>query len=178
MLAGPEQLLRGGENLLGRPIEFGWLEVRPTEAGRKDPVIAALGGGVPTFHWHVDTVSLPPGAVHLATSAQTDVQAFRIGRAVYGIQFHFEADRGVVEAWNRHFRDEIAAYAPDWPDRHAVEAARHSAVARAAAEDSTRADVRTAQGSMEICRATRVRPSLAGSTRPRMRPPASSGIAK
>jgi hypothetical protein len=93
--------------------------------------MAALDEGVPIFHWHVDTVSLPPGAVHLATSAETDVQAFRIGRAVYGIQFHFEADRGVVEAWNRHFRDEIAADVPDWPDRYAAEAARHGAAADA-----------------------------------------------
>jgi GMP synthase (glutamine-hydrolysing) len=121
----------GGKNILGRPIEFGWHHVQPTEAGRKDPVIAALQEGKPIFHWHLDTFSLPPGAVHLAESAQTEVQAFRIGRAVYGIQFHFEADRAVVEDWNRHFRDEIAEYVPDWADRHAGEAERHGPAADA-----------------------------------------------
>ena len=121
----------GGKNILGRPIEFGWHEVRPAEAGRKDPVIAALQEGAPIFHWHLDTFALPPGAVHLASSAQTEIQAFRIGRAVYGIQFHFEADRDVVEAWNRHFYDEIAEYVPDWPDRHTVEAERHGVAADA-----------------------------------------------
>jgi GMP synthase-like glutamine amidotransferase len=115
----------GGTNILGQPIEFGWHVVRPTEAGRKDPVLAALNEGAPIFHWHLDTFSLPPGSAHLATSAQTEVQAFRIGRAVYGIQFHFEADRGVVEAWNWYFRDEIAEHVPDWAARHAREAARH-----------------------------------------------------
>jgi GMP synthase-like glutamine amidotransferase len=119
----------GGENILGRPLEFGWHEVRPTEAGRKDPVIAALGDGAPIFHWHLDTFSLPPGAIRLAVSAQTELQAFRIGRAVYGIQFHFEADRGVVETWNRHFREEIDEYAPEWFGRHAGEAARYGAEA-------------------------------------------------
>lgn len=119
----------GGRNILGRPIEFGWREVRPTAAGRGDPLIAALDEGAPIFHWHLDTFSLPPGAVHLAASTQTEFQAFRIGRAVYGIQFHFEADRGVVEGWNRHFYDEIASYIPDWRDRHAEEAVRHGATA-------------------------------------------------
>jgi len=122
----------GGRNILGRPIEFGWHEVRPTEAGRGDPVIAALDDGKPIFHWHLDTFSLPPGAVHLAESSRTEVQAFRIGRAVYGIQFHFEADRGVVEGWNRHFGDEITELVPDWSDRHHGEAERHGPAADAA----------------------------------------------
>ncbi len=113
----------GATNLLDRPIEFGWHEVRPTEAGKADPVVAALGEGGPIFHWHVDTFTLPPGAAHLATSNRTPIQAFRIGRAVYGIQFHFEADRKVVDMWNGYFAAEIAAYAPDWAERSAAEAA-------------------------------------------------------
>jgi GMP synthase-like glutamine amidotransferase len=121
----------GAENLLDRPLEFGWHEVRSTEAGRTDPLIAPFASGAPIFHWHLDTFTLPPGAAHLAVSDQTDIQAFRIGRAVYGIQFHFEADRRLVEGWNRHFADEIAEYMPDWPERFAVEAARHAAAADA-----------------------------------------------
>ena len=70
-----------------------------------------------------DTFTLPPGAVHLAESDQTAIQAFRIGRAVYGIQFHFEADRALVERWSRDFADVIAGYAPDWHERRLVEAA-------------------------------------------------------
>jgi GMP synthase (glutamine-hydrolysing) len=115
----------GAKNILGRPAEFGWKEVRPTEAGRADPLIAALGGGAPLFHWHTDTFSLPQGAVHLATSAMTPHQAFRIGRAVYGIQFHCEADRPLVEIWTREFAEVIAEYAPDWPARHGQDAARY-----------------------------------------------------
>ena len=62
----------GATNILGRPIEFGWQKVAPTEAGRDDPVLSALGDGAPLFHWHLDTFTLPPGATHLATSAMTD----------------------------------------------------------------------------------------------------------
>ncbi len=115
----------GARNILGRPIEFGWHEVRPTTTGRADPLTAALGEGGPLFHWHLDTFTLPPHAVHLAASAATEQQAFRVGRAVYGIQFHFEADRALVERWSGEFASAIAGHAPDWPSRRHAEAARH-----------------------------------------------------
>ncbi len=119
----------GAENILGRPIEFGWHEVRPTEAGRSDPMLRAMGRAAPIFHWHVDTFTLPPGAVHLATSEQTRMQAFRVGRASYGIQFHFEAGTELVANWTQDFAEEIASYAPDWPDRLPAEVEKHGAAA-------------------------------------------------
>jgi GMP synthase-like glutamine amidotransferase len=115
----------GAKNILGRPVEFGWHEVRPTEEGRRDPVIAALGDASPIFHWHLDTFTLPPGAVHLASSDATEQQAFRLGRATYGIQFHFEADRPLVDRWSADFAPVIATYAPDWQRRRPVDAVRH-----------------------------------------------------
>jgi GMP synthase (glutamine-hydrolysing) len=117
----------GATNILSRPVEFGWHPVRPTAAGRADPVLSGLGEGGPLFHWHEDSFTLPSGAVHLAASDMTELQAFRIGRATYGIQFHFEADRRLVAAWSETFAATIGGYAPDWPERHAVEAARHGA---------------------------------------------------
>jgi GMP synthase-like glutamine amidotransferase len=115
----------GASNILGRPVEFGWHEVRPTAAGKSDPVLSALGEGSPTFHWHLDTFTLPPGATHLATSSQTEQQAFRLGRATYGIQFHFEADRPLVDLWSAQFAKVIATYAPAWVKQHPVDAARY-----------------------------------------------------
>ena len=85
---------------------------------RRPGAVGRSASGAPLFHWHLDTFTLPPGAVHLATSDMTQMQAFRIGRAVYGIQFHFEAGTELVEGWTRDFADEIAEYAPDWPERH------------------------------------------------------------
>jgi GMP synthase-like glutamine amidotransferase len=129
----------GGKNILGRPIEFGWHMVRPTEAGRSDPVISAIGESAPVFHWHVDTFTLPQGAVHLASSGHTPLQAFRIGRAGYGIQFHFEAGTEMVESWNVDYRDEILPIDPQWYDRYPAEAARHGAKADAAGRALARA---------------------------------------
>jgi GMP synthase-like glutamine amidotransferase len=115
----------GAENILGRPVEFGWHPVTPTEAGRHDPVVSALGESAPLFHWHLDTFTLPPGATHLARSAQTAIQAFRIGRATYGIQFHFEADRKLVETWSADFAPMIATFAPAWNAERPRLAATH-----------------------------------------------------
>jgi len=55
----------------------------------------------------------------------TEIQAFRIGRAVYGIQFHCEADQQLVRRWNRDFAEVIANSTPDWPERFPREAARN-----------------------------------------------------
>jgi GMP synthase-like glutamine amidotransferase len=122
----------GGRNVLDRPIEFGWHPVRTTEAGRADPVFSAIGESAPLFHWHIDTFTLPPGATHLAASDQTAIQAFRFGRAVYGIQFHFEAGAEMVARWNEVYAREIRDFDPGWFNRHPAEAERHGAAADAA----------------------------------------------
>jgi GMP synthase-like glutamine amidotransferase len=128
----------GATNVLGRPIELGWHEVQPTEPGADDFVLRHIGAGSPLFHWHSDTFTLPPGAVHLASSALTPNQAFRIGRAVYGIQFHFEADSSLVQSWNETFADVIEEFDPDWLVRHksqaGVEGVRADTAGRALAQ--------------------------------------------
>jgi len=115
----------GAENVLDRPMEFGWHEVRQSAEGAADPVMAAIGRGEPIFHSHRDTFTLPPGAVHLASSDRTPNQAFRLGRAVYAVQFHFEASRDVVSFFSDAFAERIASHTPDWPQRQASEAETH-----------------------------------------------------
>ncbi|PVB63242.1 type 1 glutamine amidotransferase [Labrenzia sp. 011] len=117
----------GGGNILGRPVEFGWREVVPTEQGREDRVLKALGDGGPQFHWHSDTVTLPDGAVHLAKSAMTPLQAFRMGRATYAIQFHLEIGLEDARAWTRVFAKDIRRHTPDWDRRFETQARLHAA---------------------------------------------------
>lgn len=116
----------GGRNILDRPIEFGWRNVVPTEAGKTDPVLKELGTGAPQFHWHTDTVTLPEGAVHLAQSEMTPLQAFRLGHATYAVQFHFETGLNEVRSWSNVFADEILTHTPDWQIRLDNEADRHA----------------------------------------------------
>lgn len=102
---GAQVLARGfgATNLLDAAPEFGWREVALTGQGRADPLLAALPPAFPIFQWHADTFTLPPGAVHLAASPAAAIQAFRIGRATWGTQFHFEANRAVVADWAAEF---------------------------------------------------------------------------
>jgi len=118
---GSQLLARGlgAENRLGIAPEFGWCEVALTEAGRADPVLGARGAAFPIFQWHSDTFTLPQGAVHLATSASARHQAFRIGRATYGTQFHFEANRPMVADWLARFPELVDKMSPGWTSRHA-----------------------------------------------------------
>jgi GMP synthase-like glutamine amidotransferase len=112
----------GGENRIGGATEFGWNKVGLTEKGAGDPVLGALPKSFPIFQWHDDTFVLPEQAEHLAASDVARSQAFRVGRAAYGFQFHFEADRSLVNQWNADFADWLALNKPGWIDRHAADA--------------------------------------------------------
>jgi GMP synthase-like glutamine amidotransferase len=109
----------GAENHLGIAPEFGWVDVTLTAAGRTDPVLSQVPPTFPVFQWHSDTFTLPPGAVHLAESPTAPHQAFRIGRATYGTQFHFEASRFVVADWLRRFPEGVDRMAPGFAGHHA-----------------------------------------------------------
>ena len=91
----------GGVTLRDAAAEFGWVDVTPTDAGRRDPLIGHFNGSERIYQWHSDTFSLPDSAVHLASSDGCDYQAFRIGDHVYGFQFHLEADRRLIGRWVR-----------------------------------------------------------------------------
>lgn len=104
----------GAENRLGIAPEFGWCAVTLTEEGRADPVLGALPATFPIYQWHSDTFTLPAGATRLATSSTAENQCFRIGRATYGMQFHFEANRAVARDWNRNFPEIVERMQPGW----------------------------------------------------------------
>lgn len=89
----------GGKTLRRDAPEYGWVEVRPTAAGREDPLIGHFADAELVYQWHSDTFTLPHAAVHLAESDTCRLQAFRLYDHVYGFQFHLEADRPLIERW-------------------------------------------------------------------------------
>jgi GMP synthase (glutamine-hydrolysing) len=89
----------GGKTLRRAAPEYGWVEVRPTRAGRDDPLLRQFEAAEAVFQWHSDTFTLPHAAVHLAESSACAYQAFRLYDHVYGLQFHLEADRDLIERW-------------------------------------------------------------------------------
>ncbi|WP_421592246.1 type 1 glutamine amidotransferase [Shinella sp. M27] len=133
----------GAENLIGTHPEFGWCQVALTKDGAGDPVLSAAAGSFPIFEWHSDSFTLPEGAVRLAGNAAAENQAFRLGRAIYGTQFHFEASRPVVEAWVETFPDLIRTTAPEWYAHRDALAAEHGPAADATGLALARAWVAT-----------------------------------
>jgi GMP synthase (glutamine-hydrolysing) len=91
----------------GPATELGLLPITLTDAGRREPLLAGLDGAE-VLHWHSDTFALPAGAVLLASSARYAHQAFRVGARTFGVQFHPECDRTMLD-WARRDADELRA---------------------------------------------------------------------
>lgn len=119
----------GAQNQIGTAPEFGWCSM---DRLGDDAMFAALPAQFQAFQWHSDTFTLPLGATALAQGGRALVQAFRFGRAGYGTQFHFEANRRVVADWTRRFPDVIAGMDGAWAHSHSVQEAAHGAMADAA----------------------------------------------
>jgi GMP synthase (glutamine-hydrolysing) len=86
----------GAEVRAGEGAEIGFAPVEIHDA--TDPVLGALAPRTTVLHWHGDVFDLPDGAARLASSAKTDLQAFRRDNA-WGVLFHPEADATLVDAW-------------------------------------------------------------------------------
>lgn len=66
---------------------------------RHDPLLWHLGASTQAMHWHGERFTLPPAAGKLAYSAQTEVQAFRLGANAWGLLFHLEVDAELLDVW-------------------------------------------------------------------------------
>ncbi len=75
-------------------VEIGYHPIYPTAAGA-----AYFDGPTMFYQWHRETFEIPAGAVHLAHNDAFDAQMFRYGEAAFGIEFHPEMTRAMVERW-------------------------------------------------------------------------------
>jgi GMP synthase-like glutamine amidotransferase len=91
--------------------EVGWAPVELSAAAATDPLLGGLPRHVDVLHWHGDTYEPPPGSVQLASSGRYRNQAFRVGDAAWGLQFHLEVTSDAVDAFVDAFAEE-AAFAP------------------------------------------------------------------
>ncbi|HKD36052.1 MAG TPA: gamma-glutamyl-gamma-aminobutyrate hydrolase family protein [Pirellulales bacterium] len=89
----------GSRVYTNRVKEIGWYEIELTEAGRGDALFSGCQPTEMVFHWHGDTFDLPDGAVQLARAVDCENQAFRFGRAAYGLQFHLEVTPEIIVSW-------------------------------------------------------------------------------
>ncbi|WP_369137543.1 type 1 glutamine amidotransferase [Modestobacter versicolor] len=80
--------------------EVGATLVAKRDAADADPLFGPLPLSPDVLQWHHDEVDrLPPGATLLASNPRYPHQAFRVGRQVYGLQFHIEPDEALIRRW-------------------------------------------------------------------------------
>ncbi len=76
-------------------------EITLTEKGVSDPLFDGLGERIAAFQLHGETVELASGMDLLGTGKRCRNQAVRTGQNAYGLQFHFEVTRDMLELWLR-----------------------------------------------------------------------------
>jgi GMP synthase (glutamine-hydrolysing) len=102
------QLLAEAAGAPPRPAsrpEIGWHDVELMPGGNSDPLLGPLAPRFDAFQWHSYEFPLPEGATPLARSAVC-LQAYRIGEAAWGIQFHAEVSGEDAEAWIDDYRSD------------------------------------------------------------------------
>jgi len=86
--------------------EIGWAPVELSPHADGDALLNGLPRHIVVLHWHGDTYELPAAAVYLAGSERYRNQAFRVGEAAWGLQFHLEVTAPAVDAFVAAFGDE------------------------------------------------------------------------
>jgi GMP synthase-like glutamine amidotransferase len=120
----------GGEVQAGTGLEVGWGDVALTSEAATDPLLAGIRGALPVLHWHGETFTLPPGAALLASSDAYPHQAFRLGPAAWGLQFHLEVDADAVGRF-------VAAFGAEADDPEAIVTEADAWLARSAEAQAT-----------------------------------------
>jgi len=94
--------------------EIGPCLVARRDVADNDPVFARVPFAPDVLQWHRDEITeLPPGAVLLAASTRYPHQAFRLGDAAWGLQFHIECDIEMFAAWASDNLDVLAELGVD-----------------------------------------------------------------
>ncbi|HYY52043.1 MAG TPA: type 1 glutamine amidotransferase [Myxococcales bacterium] len=88
----------GGQVAPAPVKEIGFYRVHLTPQAREDHLFGSAPESFVAFHWHGDAFTLPRGAVPLASTTLTPLQAFRFGARAWGVQFHLEIDEPVLSA--------------------------------------------------------------------------------
>ena len=104
-------LAAGGEVGRADEPEIGWVTPESEWPELRGPWLA----------WHLDAITLPPGAVELARSPRA-LQAYRIGRHL-GVQFHPEVTAEIWNGWASREPEVVTPHVGD-PDTFAAEVIR------------------------------------------------------
>jgi GMP synthase-like glutamine amidotransferase len=89
--------------------ELGWGEVRVADNAAAREWFGEIER-FDSFHWHGETFSLPPGAIHLLSSTYCANQAYAIGKHL-AMQCHVEMTEAMIRDWCEVGAEEVSANA-------------------------------------------------------------------
>lgn len=90
----------GGECEPQPEPEIGVMEVSLTPEGERDPIFAGMSKSQKCLQWHsVRIRRAPDDAVVLASSKLCAIQAMRVGRRAWSMQYHVEVEPDTVGNW-------------------------------------------------------------------------------
>lgn len=87
--------------------EMGFWHIKFLPSAQKDDVFRHFPKELNVMHFHFDTFTLPEGAILMASSTVTPVQAFRYSTNVFALQFHSELTVSNLPTFIRELETEI-----------------------------------------------------------------------
>jgi GMP synthase (glutamine-hydrolysing) len=81
------------------PGRLGFVRAELTKDGQQDPFYQGLPGYQQAFQWHDDLIDLPERAQLLSVANGNEVQAFRAGESAYGVLYHIELTKEMLQNW-------------------------------------------------------------------------------
>jgi GMP synthase-like glutamine amidotransferase len=95
--------------------EIGWHDLDVTPQATNDPLFGVLPARFTAFEWHSYGFTLPNAGTPLLRS-RICLQAFRVGDCAWGLQFHPEVTRQIVEQWLDAYGAHAAATSPGFSE--------------------------------------------------------------
>lgn len=100
--------------------EIGYFEIHPTSAGG-----GVFEAPMHVYHWHQEGFDLPGESVLLAEGAHFPHQAYRYDHNAYGLQFHPEVTRSMMNEWMAEAADRLALPGAQSPQAQRAGHERH-----------------------------------------------------
>ena len=91
--------------------ELGWHDVKIFNTD--DTIFENLDNEFLAFHWHGDIFSLPDNSIKLASSKISDIQAFIYRKTCYGLLFHLEITKDIVQNITAKFESDLLSESID-----------------------------------------------------------------
>jgi GMP synthase-like glutamine amidotransferase len=91
--------------------ELGWHNISLTQ--NDNTIFENLENNFLAFHWHGDIFDLPNNSIKLASSQISNIQAFVFQKNCYGLLFHLEVTKEIVENIVDTFKSDLVSESID-----------------------------------------------------------------